>query len=244
MSNKTEQNSYTILFAVIMVVVVGTLLAGISSVLSDKITENRKLEKKQNILYAMGVNRNQNKTLGEGDVTFVPTSEVTAEFSKYIKEQGVIVNGNFQQRNLIDNPLSKEEKGYQLFVGEKNGETFYIIPVTGKGLWDAIWGYVAVDKNLIVKGVFFDHKGETAGLGANIKERFFMDDFIGEHLLDIDGNFQGVVTEKSNGDPENTRKEDGKVDAIAGATLTGNGVNAMVKQGIEPYVSYIKNLNK
>ena len=134
--------------------------------------------------------------------------------------------------------------GLPLYVGEKDGKTLYIIPVNGRGLWDAIWGYIAVDKDLIVQGVFFDHKGETAGLGANIKERFFMDDFIGEHLLDAAGNFQSIQISKSNGDPENTRKEDGKVDAIAGATLTGNGVAEMIQHGLSPYVSYIKSLNQ
>ena len=74
-------------------------------------------------------------------------------------------------------------EGLPLYVGEKDGATLYIIPVSGRGLWDAIWGYIAVDKDLIVRGVFFDHKGETAGLGVNIKERYFMDDFMGEHRL-------------------------------------------------------------
>lgn len=237
---KTDSNSYTITFAVIMVVIVGALLAGISSALSDKISDNKKLEKQQNILYAMGVNKNEGN-LGEGAIAFIPTSEVKNEFQKYIKGQYLINNGVAEKVDLINTP--KVGEGLQLFEGEKDGKTFYIIPVTGKGLWDAIWGYVAVDKNLIIQGVFFDHKGETAGLGANIKERFFMDDFIGEHLLSAEGVFQSVVGDKANGDPENNRKEDGKVDAIAGATLTVNGVNDMMT-GVEPYVSYIKNLNR
>lgn len=241
---KTDSNSYTVIFAIIMVVIVGTLLAGVSSALSNKISENRKFEKQQNVLYAMGVNRNQNTTLGEGDVTFVPTTEVTAEFKKYIKGQYFIKNNEAIETDLIEDSKWTADKGMPLFVGEKEGKNFYIIPVFGKGLWDAIWGYVAVDKELVVQGVFFDHKGETAGLGSNIKERFFMDDFIGEHLLDISGKFQSVEGSKSNGDPENKRKEDGKVDAIAGATLTVNGVNDMIKSGVGAYVDYIKNLNK
>ena len=241
---KTDSNSYTVIFAIIMVVIVGTLLAGVSSALSNKISENRKFEKQQNVLYAMGVNRNKNTNLGEGDVTFVPTTEVKSEFNKYIKKQIVIENGQATERNLIENPLGRDEKGLPLFVGERDGKTLYIIPISGKGLWDAIWGYIAVDKNLVIQGVFFDHKGETAGLGSNIKERFFMDDFIGEHLLDASGNFQSVQGVKSNGDPENKRKEDGKVDAIAGATLTVNGVNDMIKKGISVYVDYIKNIKE
>ena len=241
---KTDSNSYTVIFAIIMVVIVGTLLAGVSSALSNKISENRKFEKQQNVLYAMGVNRNQNTTLGEGDVTFVPTTEITTEFKKYIKGQYFIKNNEAIETDLIEDSKWTADKGMPLFVGEKEGKNFYIIPVFGKGLWDAIWGYVAVDKELVVQGVFFDHKGETAGLGSNIKERFFMDDFIGEHLLDVSGKFQSVEGSKSNGDPENKRKEDGKVDAIAGATLTVNGVNDMIKSGVGAYVDYIKNLNK
>ena len=71
-----------------------------------------------------------------------------------------------------------------------------------------------------------------------------MDDFIGEHLLDATGDFKSIKISKSNGDPENKDKEDREVDAIAGATLTGNGVQDMIEKGIAPYVSYIKSLNK
>ena len=245
MAIKTESNSYTVIFAIVMVVIVGALLAGISSALSSDISNNKKLEKKQNILYAMGVNHKKGE-LGGGKVEFLSTADAEKEFPNYVKEQ-YLIKGNTAEKVEGANDLinfNGHREGLPLYVGEKDGATLYIIPVSGRGLWDAIWGYIAVDKDLIVRGVFFDHKGETAGLGANIKERFFMDDFIGEHLLDASGNFQSIEISKANGDAENTRKEDGKIDAIAGATLTGNGVQAMISDGIEPYISYIKSLNK
>lgn len=245
MSNRTDSNAYTVIFAVIMVSIVGALLAGVSSALSGKISENKRIEKQQNILYAMGVNENTS----ENDVVFVSQNQATADFQKYIVKQLVIQNGKVTEDNnayLIDlaqeSKKSQAERKYPLLIGQKDGKTFYIIPMLGKGLWDAIWGYVAVDENLVIQGVFFDHKGETPGLGANIKERFFMDDFKGEHLLDNTGNFQPIEISKSNADPENQRKEDHKIDAIAGATITGNGLSAMLNQSVEPYVSYIKNL--
>ena len=247
MAVKTESNSYTVIFAIVMVVIVGALLAGISSALSGQISENKKLEKKQNILYAMGVNHNEG-ALGEGKVVFLTTTEANTEFDKYVKAQYLIdpqsntakeVKG---AEDLIN--FNGHRPGLPLYVGEKEGKPLYIIPVNGRGLWDAIWGYIAVDKDFVIQGVFFDHKGETAGLGANIKERFFMDDFIGEHVLDANGAFQSVQISKSNADPENKRKEDGKVDAIAGATLTGNGVAEMIAHGLSPYVAYIRSLNQ
>ena len=95
---------------------------------------------------------------------------------------------------------------------------------------------------MVVQGAYFDHKGETPGLGANIKERFFMDDFIGEHLLDSNGNFKGIRVAKGNNDPKNDEKTDYEVDAIAGATITGDGVSAMIKSDLKLYVPYFKSL--
>ena len=116
------------------------------------------------------------------------------------------------------------------------------MPDRGKGLWDAIWGFVAVDKEMIVQGVYFDHKGETPGLGAEIKQRYFMDDFVGEQLLDK-GAFQGIKVAKGNNDPKNLIKDDYEVDALAGATITGDGVSVMLKKDLAMYVPYLKTLN-
>ena len=99
-----------------------------------------------------------------------------------------------------------------------------------------------MDENMIVQGAYFDHQAETAGLGANIKQRFFMDDFIGEHLLDENGVFKGITVSKSNADPTNKIKDDNEVDAIAGATITGDGVSAMIKKDLKLYQPYFDNL--
>ena len=129
-----------------------------------------------------------------------------------------------------------------LFVGEKEGESFYIVPIRGKGLWDAIWGYVSLDENMVVQGAFFDHAAETPGLGANIKQRYFMDDFVGEKLLSENGTFKGITVAKGNNDPKNLTKDDYEVDALAGATITGDGVSAMIKTDLKLYLPYFKNL--
>jgi len=248
MENRTDKNSYTILFAIGMVLIVGSLLAFTASSLKPTIAENQRMEKQQNILYAMGVNDND-----ESSATFISTDKVAGEFSKYIKKQLVIENGKVSeddQAYLIDvkkqqaNVKAGKARKLPLFIGEKDGKTFYIAPIRGKGLWDAIWAYVAIDKNMVVQGAYFDHKGETPGLGANIKQRFFMDDFIGEHLLDASGTFKGIDVAKGNADPKNLDKTDNEVDAIAGATITGNGVSAMIKTDLRLYKPYFDNLKK
>ena len=248
MEKRTDKNLYTLLFATGMVVVVGSLLAFVASSLKPKINENKRIEKQQNILYAMGVHENE----GKGNVAFIEASKVASEFSKYIKKQ-IVITGDLDivENNdayLID--IKKEQtkakagelRKLPLFIGEKEGKTYYVAPIRGKGLWDAVWAYVAMDENMIVQGAYFDHQAETAGLGANIKQRFFMDDFIGEHLLDKNGVFKGITVSKSNADPTNKIKDDNEVDAIAGATITGDGVSAMIKNDLRLYQSYFENL--
>lgn len=248
MAINTDKNVYTVVFAGIMVVVVGSLLAFVASGLSDRIKENERFEKQQNILYAMGVNEN---TPDGGSVEFIPAEKVEGEFSQYIKEQLVIEGDKITKNDeayLIDlkKQLAMAKKGetpkLPLFIGEKDGNTFYIIPMYGKGLWDAIWGFIAVDETMTVQGVYFDHKGETPGLGANIKQRYFMDDFTGESILD-GTKYAGITVAKGNNDPLNNRKEDNKVDALAGATITGNGVSAMIKESVNLYKDYLKTIS-
>ncbi|MGY0426271.1 MAG: FMN-binding protein, partial [Polaribacter sp.] len=198
---------------------------------------------------------------------FVSTKDAGKEFNKHIKDQLVLTEkdgklikqqtraeymaeNNNQEPYLIDLKKQKEnekngkERKLPLFVGEKDGKTFYVAPIYGKGLWDAIWGYVSMDKNMVVQGAYFDHKGETPGLGANIKQRFFMDDFSGEHLLTDAGIFKGITIAKGNNDPTNLDKTDHEIDALAGATITGNGVSAMIKADLSLYVPYFKALKE
>ncbi|MDB4127287.1 Na(+)-translocating NADH-quinone reductase subunit C [Flavobacteriaceae bacterium] len=247
MAINTDKNSYTIIFAIIMVVVVGSILSFASQGLKGNIDENKRIEKQQNILYALGINEND-----ESSVTFVSKSKVSELFLTNITKQLVIQGTDVTENNeayLIDvkkqKALAKDPsyaRKLPLFISESKSGTYYVIPILGKGLWDAIWGYVAIDKDMVIKGVYFDHKGETPGLGANINKRFFMDDFTGEHLSDSSGKFTGVVVTKGNGDPRNNNKTDNKVDAIAGSTITGNGVTSMIKDELKLYIPYFKTL--
>tara|TARA_R110000787_G_scaffold96415_1_gene199701 strand:- start:6319 stop:7071 length:753 start_codon:yes stop_codon:yes gene_type:complete len=247
MAINTDKNSYTIIFAIIMVVVVGSILAFAAEGLKGNINENKRVEKQQNILYALGINEND-----ESSVTFISKSNVAESFSKNVTKQIVIQGADVTEDNeayLIDvkkEKASAKDPSYNrrlpLFISESESGTYYVAPIRGKGLWDAIWAYVALDENMVIKGVFFDHKGETPGLGANINKRFFMDDFTGEHLNNSSGSFTGVVVSKGNGDPKNENKLDNKVDAIAGSTITGNGVTAMIKDELKLYIPYFKTL--
>ena len=248
MAINTEKNTYTLLFAIGLVVVVGTLLAAIDSSLKDKIRINKILEKQQNILYAIGINENEGNS-----VNFIAADKAEDEFNKYVTKQ-IYIQGDEviedDKAYLIDvkkqKALAKDPsyvRKLPLFIAEKDGRNLYVAPIRGKGLWDAIWAYVSVDEDMVIRGIYFDHKAETPGLGANIKQRFFMDDFIGESLLDSQGNFKGVTVSKTNLDPKNEDKYDNEVDAIAGSTITGDGVTAMIRSDLSLYQPYFNSLN-
>ena len=185
----------------------------------------------------MGINNNE----GTGDVAFISTDNVAEVFNKYITKQ-LVVQGDQATENdlayLID--IKKEstkaksddyQRRLPLFMGQKDGSELYIMPVRGKGLWDAIWGFVAVDKEMIIQGVYFDHKGETPGLGAEITQKWFQDRFVGKKIKDASGKIEGVKVVKANATPND-------VDAISGATITSNGVSAMVAERLAHYQNY------
>ena len=249
MGINTDKNSYTLLFAIGMVIIVGTLLAAIDSSLRERIDTNKILEKQQNILYAIGINDNEGSS-----VRFISKDKAPIEFDKYVVNQIYIQGGKIiedEEAYLIEvkkeKTLAKDasyNRRLPLFIAEKDDKKYYVAPIRGKGLWNSIWGYVSMDEDMIIQGAYFDHQAETPGLGANINQRFFMDDFIGENLLDSNGNFKGITVSKKNLDPRNEIKDDNEVDAIAGATITGDGVSAMIKSDLGLYVPYFKQLKQ
>jgi Na+-transporting NADH:ubiquinone oxidoreductase subunit C len=134
-----------------------------------------------------------------------------------------------------------EQQRFPLYVAEVKSETFYIVPLRGSGLWDAIWGYIALESDMrTIKGAVFDHKGETAGLGAEITQQWFQDRFVGEKIFDTGGNLVGINVSKTNNDPKDLDKDDHEVDAISGATITGDGVTDMIRERLQHYLPYFK----
>ena len=110
-----------------------------------------------------------------------------------------------------------------------DGTDGMVVRVDGKGLWGPIWGYVVLAADgATVKGVAFAHKSETPGLGANITEEKFRSQFVGKRLYDADGQFTSVRVLKPGREPQVAAAN--RVDAITGATLTSNGVDAMLQQ--------------
>ena len=230
--NKTNSNAYTFTFAIIMVVVVGVVLAFAATSLQPMQYENARQEKMQSILGTVGIQTDR--------------AGAEALFNQYIKDQ-VVLDNQGQERedvNAFDVDLAKEikrtpgEQNFPLYIAEVDGETYYIIPLRGAGLWNAIFGYIALQDDVnTVKGAVFDHLGETPGLGAEITQEWFRERFTDEKIFDQNGELVGVSVVKGN---TSTSKDDNKVDAISGSTITGDGVSNMISERLQHYLPYFK----
>lgn len=127
--------------------------------------------------------------------------------------------------------LGNQDQNEEVLNATVNGEKKLVIKVKGAGLWGPIWGWISINKDgETVYGTYFNHESETAGLGARITEQWFQEDFKGKKIFN-DGNVSlGVY--KSGKAPACLSTDDYVVDAITGATLTSNGVNDMIQQGL------------
>ena len=118
-----------------------------------------------------------------------------------------------------------------------DGATKYVLPLAGMGLWGPIWGYVAIDSDgTTIYGAFFDHQGETPGLGAEITKPAFTDQFEGKEIFKS-GQFLPVEVVKKGMKPEGDADY---VDGISGGTITSKGVSAMLGDCLSPYRTYLE----
>jgi Na+-transporting NADH:ubiquinone oxidoreductase subunit C len=218
-----------------MVLVVASALAFTASSLKDLQASNVRKEKMQNILATIGVetDREQAETLYNQYIT--GELSLTSDGGYDEKVSAFEINLN----NELKKPVN--EQRFPLYEASVDGEKYYIVPLRGAGLWNAIWGYIALeeDKNTI-KGAVFDHIGETAGLGAEITQEWFQNRFLGEKVFDENGNLVGINVSKTNNDPKDLDKDDHEVDAISGATITGDGVTNMILERLNHYLPYLK----
>jgi Na+-transporting NADH:ubiquinone oxidoreductase subunit C len=258
MAINKDSNAYTISFAIILVVIVGGLLAFVSISLKPLQQSNVLNEKKQNILNCLpGLDTLQREFAAEN-------------FNKYVKKRvildytGSVVEGSFKtsddsikDKDMLDAfniDLQKEkrsigllDRNYPLFECEIDGKTYYVIPATGKGLWDAIWGFISVESDgETIAGAVFDHKAETPGLGAEINKDPFENQFdalkIGAYNKPDSVENDSVLYYKSIKvvKPGSLSDKLTQVDGISGGTFTSVGVQEMLKRTFYVYYKYFK----
>lgn len=220
-----ESNAYIIFYSVVMVVIVAVLLAVAALSLQPRQSENALNEKKQQIVTALGENP---ETTAYNDII--------AE-SALLDKDGNVIAGKTEAdvfKALNDIKGSIAEGRYPIF---RTADGSVVVPVYGAGLWDAIWGYVALQPDMnTIKGVVLDHKGETPGLGAEIATKKHQAKYVGKTIYN--GAELVGITLKKGGAKESDADFAHEVDAITGGTKTSDGVTAMLKTCLNNYKPY------
>lgn len=245
-----ESNAYIITFALGMIIVIASALGLAQEALKQRQTDARNLDTQKQILSAI-----------------VPLSEVgeTAEqvntyYAKHIEAIAVDVNGD-EKKMQGDEPIipekvsirkefKKKDKAEKIlpvfkFKDDEGKVSAYILPVYGNGLWDNIWGYIALEPDMkTIKGAVFDHKGETPGLGARIADTEVENRYQGKTIYNEKGELASVEMIKGEGNAKPEDLTEHKVDGLSGATITARGVNAMLENYFALYENYIQQVKK
>lgn len=234
MAFNKQSNTYTVLYIIIMVVVVGASLAITSMSLSSRQQDNANADKMRQILAAVHVAAENNDIKETYNKLITSTLVVNSKGEELPGEDAFKVDVATQ----IKLPVEDRKLPVYICNTPDNGVK-YILPVYGAGLWGPIWGYVAVDNDgCTIYGAYFAHQGETPGLGAEIEKPAFSDQFQNKELWK-NGVFAPVAVvkkgQKANG-PEDT------VNGISGGTITSKGVSAMLADCLTPYASYLQKI--
>ena len=242
----TNSNTYTVIYTTIIVTLVAAILAFVSQGLKAKQEANEKADTiSQMLTAAQFATKAELQKMGN-----------TAVLAKYAEEIENAFTVNKDGKKVADleldqvfSPKELKKQNYKIKDGSeaelpvfifKNGVT--VVPVYGAGLWGPVWGYIAFEPNSnAIKGAYFDHESETAGLGAKIKDDpEFQAEFNGEKADFSNANVFDIVKGAAPKNADGTSVIDNKTDAITGATMTSNGLDAAIDTWLGAYAAYFK----
>jgi Na+-transporting NADH:ubiquinone oxidoreductase subunit C len=224
-----------------MTALVALMLTGMRQLTMEKANLNEEIFNKRAILQAV-----ENYLPDGKKVNDLADQDVLDIFQNQIQQVVVDMQGNPVEGILAEDvDMAKErkksdaERKLPMFIYQGESTTSYILAVRGNGLWDEIWGNIALESDLnTIAGVAFDHKAETPGLGAEIKDNpAFRKQFIGKQIFE-NGQYVSVLVKKGGAEKGNPHQ----VDGITGATITSDGVTKMLENGLKNYLPYLEQL--
>lgn len=230
---------YVLIFIFLLTSVVAVTLTAFRQATNEQAVQNEDIFNKRAILLAI-----QDYLPDGKKVDDLTDEDVLGIFDKMesftINTKGEKVEGVSAAALNLEKEYKKavEDRRLPVYIYNKDGQKYYILSVRGKGLWDAIWGYIALESDLnTIAGAAFDHKGETPGMGAEIKDNpRFRESFKGKQLYEGD-KYVSIFVRK--GGAVDKKHE---VDGISAATMTGNGMNAMLYNGIDLYLPFFESI--
>jgi len=240
-----------------MVIIVAAILSSAAMFLKPYQERNIRTEKIMDILKSVNIDADKNeaedlynKFIVE-ELALNSAGEKTSIYKNKNFEKGTIrpfeikLKSELKKKEFLDAGKETEEPNFPLYICNKDGKTYYIIPLRGKGLWGPVWGNIALEDDFkTVYGVTFGHKGETPGLGAEIANEDFQEQFFGKTIFDDNYDFTSVKVVKGGAAILPPAEQIHGVDAISGGTITSNAVSDMLFDCLENYVPYIEDQEK
>lgn len=227
-----QSNTYTVIYIILLVAVVGTAMALTALALKPQQKANADADKMKQILASIKITPDK--------------ADILNAFDQYITDQYIVDSKGQKVENDIkafDVNVAEESKKeaadrlLPVYESTVDGAKKFIIPVYGAGLWGPIWGYVAFNDDLnTVYGAYFSHQGETPGLGAEIAKPEFGAKFIGKQIFK-DGEFKSIAVVKAGNKPLD---DEDYIDGVSGGTITSKGVDSMLHNCLSAYQEFFK----
>ena len=234
----TNSTRYTFIFAIIVCVVCGVLLSVFSEGLRPQRELNEELDVKKNILKAV--------VLKDPITPRMKAQEVLKVFESKIEELVIDDKGNVVEGKNPKQLTEKDTNLFPLYLYKEDGQLVaYAFPVFGQGLWSTVYGYLALEADATtIRGITFYKHGETPGLGGEIEKAWFQDNFKNKKIYSFEGQrlTPTVVAKGKAADIYSGDDLDSHVDGITAATLTGNGVTALMDHWIRVYDAYLSKI--
>ena len=240
MGNDTVKKILIVSFS--LCIFCSVLVSGAAIFLKEKQNQNKVMDVKRNLLIASGVidssvsdqseilkayesvtelavDLETGKVLGDVDVESIDTRKLAKT-----PGQNITLPSNADIAKI--KTISKVSKVY-LVKNRNNLVEKIVLPVHGKGLWSTLYGFLALAPDTVtVKGLGFYEHGETPGLGGEIDNPRWKKLWLNKVALDENHQPQMLVVkgQVDHSQPANANK----IDGLSGATITSNGVQALV----------------
>jgi len=226
-----------------MTFVIGGILSFTSQILGPAQKKSIELDTKSQILRAVMSVDKKTDVLGIYDkrITALVVDFKGQEIEKDKKGNPIVpenvnVSKNFKvEQEVRELPVFK-------YMSSENPDQVeaYILPLYGNGLWNRIYGFIALEEDLnTIKGISFGHVQETPGLGARISDAEIQDRYKSKTIFEGNELVSVEMLKGEKRDPSLFGPHE--VDGMSGSTLTAKGVNAMLKDYLESYKGFIEN---
>lgn len=230
-----QGNTYTVIYSVALVLIVGVVLSLVYQALRPTQEENIANDTKKQILAAARIIPKEGEKISDLYEEYITDSYV-------VDSEGVKIDSGtpaFSVNVAEQVKLADDKRELPVFVCTTGDGTKYILPVYGAGLWGPIWGYIAFNADgKTIYGAYFAHQGETPGLGAEIEKPAFSNQFEGKSIFNKEDVYTPILVAKAGQAPAGAEY----VDAVSGGTITSQGVQKMLANSLRPYAAFLINL--